>query len=136
MEPEPDATVRASDLLELRQVEIGQAVTLVNDEDLLSHDAQAALQRIAEPMGIVLAAFFFFGALGATRQRRRGLSDFAVGLLPGGAVWSRMLRREHPLTSEQTAAVASRGARSVSAEVNVWCDPSPKDQAPSDEKAA
>jgi hypothetical protein len=87
--------------------------TLIEDEDLLSPAALAAMQRIADPMGILLVALFFFGALSARAdgQLRRRMADWTVGLLPGGAVWRRLLRLEHPLTAVQMNVVANRGIR-------------------------
>ena len=84
--------------------ELPRAVMVVNDEDLLSRDAQASLQQIADPMGLLLAAVLIIGALGAAGQRRRVIADSVVGLLPGGAAWRRDPLTENPLVGDPLAA--------------------------------
>ena len=91
MHPDEPSAVESSEVHELPR-----AVMVVNDEDLLSRDARASLQQIADPMGLLLAAVLIIGALGAAGQRRRVIADLAVGLLPGGAAWRRDPRTENP----------------------------------------
>ena len=58
------------------------AQTLVYDEDLISRDAQIAIERMTSILGPLLAIVFFVGALSRPLSRSRIVADAVVGALP------------------------------------------------------
>ena len=68
MDPQPQPARAPGASVELAPAAHGVAV---NDEDLLSRDAQQAMQRIADPLAFLLVLFFIVGAASRPQQLRR-----------------------------------------------------------------
>lgn len=113
MDPQPQPARAPGASVELAPAAHGVAV---NDEDLLSRDAQQAMQRIADPLAFLLVLFFIVGAASRPQQLRRRLADVVVGVLPvGTGWWRRLMRMEHLVKPEAAAAVAHKGVRAADA---------------------